>query len=201
MASLTITAEFAVVHVVCLMAITTAGTHRPHYVDGLTVTIVARDLDMRTVETEVRLNVVIEKPDIPVDRVMAAFASAAESSLMRIIIRVAAHTVRFRMFKCFCLVAFSALELQVLAEDRKPGEIVIKANVVGPRHLVVAIYTVSTQNAFMGIVCLVAIDAGCLQLYGKYRLFMAINALERAMGTLEQVVSIYVVIKRRIRPV
>jgi len=55
------------------------------------VTVVTTDIDMRTVEREVGLQVMIESPNVPGDRVVAGVAAILEIALMLVIVAVTGY--------------------------------------------------------------------------------------------------------------
>ena len=105
------------------------------------MTAFASNIRVRAVEREGGLRIVIKPPLLPVDRDMALRARFAEASCMRVILAVAANTFFRGIMEHVRLMTFAALDLRVLAEERKAGQVVIKKHVVLPGGLVVAINT------------------------------------------------------------
>lgn len=86
-------AEFAIVNVVRAMTVAATAIDGFHLDQRHAVTVVARDLDMGTIEREVCLQVVIEGPDVPGDRVVTGIAAIREIAFMRVVVAVAGNTV------------------------------------------------------------------------------------------------------------
>ena len=57
------------------------------------MTVVAADLNMGAMEREVRLQVVIEGPDVPGHRVVARVAAILEIGFMGVVVAVAGNTL------------------------------------------------------------------------------------------------------------
>ena len=99
MAALTVGAEFSVVHIVAAMALAASHRQFDHVFYGLPMAVVARNRRMRTFQLEICLQVMVEEPDLPVHRVVAAFASGAEPAFVGIIVVMAIHTLGFDVFE------------------------------------------------------------------------------------------------------
>jgi hypothetical protein len=92
MTALAVRTKFSVVHIIGTMAFTTSHSELDHVSKRLAMAVVAGNGYMRTIELKICLQVMIEKPDLPVHRVVAALAGRAEPALVRIIVTVAINT-------------------------------------------------------------------------------------------------------------
>ena len=83
MAAAAIGAEFAVVLIVGPVAVAAAATDALHRLQGAAVTVGAGDVDVRAIEPERRLRVVIEQPQVPRHRVVTSRAPVPEVVAVR----------------------------------------------------------------------------------------------------------------------
>jgi hypothetical protein len=68
---------------------------------------------MRAVQRKARLYVVIERPNIPGNGVVAGVAALMEIAVMRVVFTMAGHTIAFFVTKRLCGMAVFALILIV----------------------------------------------------------------------------------------
>jgi hypothetical protein len=71
MATTAIGAKLAVMNIVCTVTIRASFANSLHRTQGLAMTIATRDIRMSAIKKKTGLNVVIEHPEIPRDRVVA----------------------------------------------------------------------------------------------------------------------------------
>lgn len=93
MAAATIGAEFAVVHIVGAMAVAATAVCGLNPGERCAVTIVAANLSMCAVQREFSLYVMIEAPELPGNRVVAAVTAILEVALVRVIIAMAGNAL------------------------------------------------------------------------------------------------------------
>ena len=89
MASAAVRPEYAVMDIVGAMAIATAAIRRFDPGERPAVTFLAGDACVRSFQRKLRLHVMVEKPGIPGNGVVAGFAAIMEFAVVRIIIPVA----------------------------------------------------------------------------------------------------------------
>ena len=99
MATLTIRTELAPMHVVAAMAAAAIRGHSETTVRGARVTGRAADSHVSAVELERCLPVVIERPQRPVDRVVAIAAGGAKRHTMFVILAMAIDTFPGRILE------------------------------------------------------------------------------------------------------
>ena len=152
MAAPAIRAEFTVVDIVGAVAVSTAAADRHHLVERASVALFATNIDMCTINQKTCLHVVIERPDIPGDRVVASVAALVEIVVVRVVFTMAGNTVAVFVAECLRRMAVFAFILVVQAEERKACEIVIEKHRVFPINFSVATATSGTQRLFVSIV-------------------------------------------------
>ena len=113
---------------------------------------VASDVDVGPVQFEARLNIVIEQPQIPGDRVMAGTAVAVEYSVVRIVFAVTADALGIRIGESLRLVTVQALNVVVLTEQRETGQVVVEEWYGQPFAFIVTISALLSQRSIMRIV-------------------------------------------------
>ena len=114
--SLAVSTEFSIVHVVASMAFAASDRQLDHVHDGLPMTVIARNRNMRAIELEIRLQVVVEEPDPPIDRIMATLAGVAESAVMGLIFGMAIHAGGLDVFEYLRRVAGIAFFVNMFSE-------------------------------------------------------------------------------------
>lgn len=98
------------------MASAATAAYGHHLVEGRTVAVIAGNRYMRSFQCEVGLNIVIEHPDIPRNRVVAGIATVLKIATVRIVFAVAANAVAFHFRVGLCVVAIGAFSFVVNAE-------------------------------------------------------------------------------------
>ena len=116
MTATTVSAEFAIVNIVCSVAAATVAASVAHRAQGPAVTVVASGFDVCTGQREICLLVVIELPGIPVDRVVARAALGGEAPVVRVFIGVAVDAKFGSVTKNVGFVAAFTLGIRMLTE-------------------------------------------------------------------------------------
>ena len=77
--------KLSVVRIVRPVAISTTTAYVFHFLEGAAVACVTGNIDMRAIERELCLDVVIEDPQVPTDRVVAGVAAILKPTVMWIL--------------------------------------------------------------------------------------------------------------------
>src|SRR6516164_3003949 len=140
MAALALRAELAAVHVV--PAVTRQARAVELVVRGdvhrLAMAGAAREPAVSAVEREMRLLRMIERPRVPIVRVVAQRAVEPERALVGVVVAVAVDTLPLRVMELRRLVAAVALDIAMLADQGEVAEVVVEAHVLLPCDLAVA---------------------------------------------------------------
>jgi hypothetical protein len=118
-------AQAAAMNVVAFVAFI-AGYRQRDERCGLLVTDVARDLRMRPAEREARFEIVVEVRELPAPGDVALFALVAVAAAMHVVLLVATDAIAWRAVETFIGVTAFALNLDVLADESKPSERMVK---------------------------------------------------------------------------
>ena len=86
MAPATVRAKLIVVNIVGTMTTTAIRADCLHLAECASVTVVAGNIDMSAIQLELGLQVVIENPQFPSDRVVAGIATAGKVAAMWIVL-------------------------------------------------------------------------------------------------------------------
>jgi len=116
MAAPAIRAELSVVNIIGAMTVAAAAAETRHRGQRLAMTAFAADTGVRAVQWESRLQIVIELPLQPVNRIVARGAVVLEATVVRIVLAVAIHTIFRRILEYVRLVTRIAFLAAVLAE-------------------------------------------------------------------------------------
>jgi hypothetical protein len=116
------------------------------------VTVATRHVNVRALEGETGLQIVVESPPVPGDRIVAGATLIVEIAAMRIFVLMAGHTLRVRTAKCLRLMAVFALCFTVLAKQRKCTQVMVKEHRVLPVDFRVAGLALSTQRLLMDVI-------------------------------------------------
>lgn len=138
--------------------------------------VVAADIDVRTGNRKVRLQVVIEGPRGPGNRVVARAALLVEIAPVWIFVLMAGNASGFRVAENLCLMAVRALRILVFSEQRKWAEIVIEKQRILPIHFGMAILALSTERLFVHIFIQMAGLAGRCEFNFENRIDVAVVA-------------------------
>ena len=116
MAATAIRTELAVMDVVGSMATAAVAVQDPHPGQGAAVAVVTGDIAVRTLERERGLRVMIEKPDVPCDRIVAILAALGEIAAVWIRLPVAGNAIGICFGKCLRGMAVVAFLLGMRAQ-------------------------------------------------------------------------------------
>lgn len=159
MAASAVEPELAVMNIVGTMTIAAALAKACLCCERLPVAGFASHLGMSAIENEVGLQVVVELPLLPIDRIVATVAALIEPALVGIIVAMAITAGHWRIGEDFRFVAIVAACLLVCAEQRKACQAMIEEHVIGPGCFVVAVLAPRSLAALVRIVLSVAIVA------------------------------------------
>ena len=132
MASATVKAEFAVMHVIGPVTVRTAAAQPGLCGQRSSVTSLAAYLEMCAAQLEIRLTVVIELPLQPVDGVVAQGAVIREAVRVRVFLTVAFGTLDRRVAEDMRIVARIARFVGVCSQQRETRQAVVEENQVRP---------------------------------------------------------------------
>jgi hypothetical protein len=86
MASATVVTKLIIVNIIRTVAIATTSADHFHFAESDSMTVVTGNTDVSAAQFEVSLQIVVENPQIPCDRVVAGVATSSEVAAMWIII-------------------------------------------------------------------------------------------------------------------
>lgn len=139
MAATAVGSELAIVDIVGTMTVGTVLAQARLRSERLPVAAFACDFRVCAVQRETGLLVVIEKPLLPFDRVVAQRAFFTKATFVLVVLAMAADAVFRRVAEYMRLVAVTAIGFRVFTEQREAGEIVVEEDVVLPRGFTVAV--------------------------------------------------------------
>ena len=116
MAAPAIRAELSVVNIIGAMTVAAAATQARHRGKRLAMAAIAADTGVRAVQRESRLQIVIELPLQPVNRIVARCAVVLEATVVRIVFAVTIHTILWCILEYVRLVTCIAFLAAVLAK-------------------------------------------------------------------------------------
>jgi hypothetical protein len=195
MAATAISTEFTVMNIIRPVTAKTTTIDTLHFWQSTAVAVVASDARMSALENEIRLHIVIESPDIPCDRVVAAAAFSIEVITMRIVLLVTGNTIRVGIRKNLGSVAVIAFRFTMWAKAWEAGQIVVEEYRVLPINLGMAILALCAESAFVNLVIQVARLAAGLQFDFEYWFDMAINTNSRLVRAMQVVVRVTSMVK------
>jgi hypothetical protein len=163
MAFVTTSAEFAFVHVVTAMTIDTSPVGANVAVQGFIVAIIAMNFGMCMPESEFRI-IVIETPDQPVVRVVAARTFTAQAALVDIVFTMTVDACRFSVGEYGVEVAGLATKRSMLSYKWKSSQVVVEADPGLPGLVVVALRAILAERTLMYVVLPVTVIAAGFQL-------------------------------------
>jgi len=201
MATPAIRAELSVVNIIGAMTVAAAAAKTRHRGKRLAMAALAADAGVRAVQWEACLQIVIELPLQPVNRIVARGAVVLEATVVRILLAVAIHTIFGCILEYVRLVTRIAFLAAMLAEQWEACQIVIKKHVFWPRYIVVAVLALDALRAEMWVVFLVTGIASRRQCNFEDRLNVTRLALEFFMRAMNFMVGVDIVIKHDARPV
>lgn len=159
MATGAVRAELAVVDIVGAVAVAATHARAAHYGKWLPVACIARGIGVRPGQRKIRLPVVIELPCPPVHRVVARCAVIAITVRMRIVCGVAIDAGVRCIPERVRLMTGVAGGIDVLAEQRKTGQVVIEEDIALPGRVVVAVLAGDAQLTLVRVFLGMAIAA------------------------------------------
>lgn len=192
--------EFTIVIIVGPVTIATVPIDVFHLVEWAAMAVVAGDGDMSALEQKVGLLVVIERPYIPADRVVAGVAAVKEVAAMRVVLSVTGSATAFCIGESLGGVAILTFILFVHAVQRESCQVVVEKYRVLPVDLGVTALALHARSALMWIVVQVASVTGGREFDFEYRLEMAINASDFLVPAKQPVVGMLVMVKKRFGP-
>lgn len=156
---------------------------------------------MRAGQREMRLLVVIELPQVPAIRRMAAVAMFAQPALMNIRFLVAVIAIRPGILELLRQMTLRTWHGDMQTHQRKISQIVIETNIATPgiRHM-----TLLAMFAQLTAVCILSAmtaDAGRAQFLGSHICRMTGIATQPAMGSSQCELGIARMLKSRRLPV
>ncbi len=141
-----IRSKFAVMDVVQLMTVRAVTTQLRMGSQWSAMAGLAGNLRMRPVQDKARLQVVVEEPLLPVNRVVACRAVRAESAVVRVVCCMAVHALLRCVAEHMRIMAVAAVNVRVLAQERETRQVVVEEYVVLPRRFVVAVVTADAKR-------------------------------------------------------
>ena len=126
MATSTVGTEFAVMNVVGAMAIGAAIAQAKLHLERSAVTRVAAHIHVSATKCEICLQIVIEAPCGPVDRVVTATAVVAEAPIVRVDFGMTIGASPGRIGKDMRLVACAAFLRGMSAQQWEPRQVMIE---------------------------------------------------------------------------
>jgi len=190
----TVETKLSVVNVIRPVAVA-ASTAKPHLgLKRLAVAGITEHGRVCAFQRIIGLGVVIELPMRPVDRVMALPTAIGETILVWVV-GVAGAAFECCVSKTVRLVARSTFCSSVFAQQREPGQVMIKEDIVLPGLLVVAVLASRSLRALMGIVFFVTIVATRQQLNLESGFEVTGCALKFFVRAIEPVARVNVVVK------
>ena len=201
MATLTINTIASFMHIIFAMTLV-ACRRRPQLrtIGRPGMAILTLHISVTCFQFEVGTPVVIEIPNAPVPRIVTGIAFRPETQLMLVVFLMAGITVRLRILKFRSLVTLLAFRIEVLAQQRKLGLVMIEPNIVLPALLAMAILALLPFLAIMLIVLLMAGITIRRRLLTDTRRSMALIALDILVLKFQRVLGVLVMIEVDILP-
>jgi hypothetical protein len=159
MAAVALLAVIAEMPVVLAMATRTYRRHL-HGARGLQMARRALQFGVRTLQSKMRLLGMIEHPQLPAVRRMTGFTFAAETSFVKVFMRMALAAGRGRAVEGQRCMALGAAHDSMQTKQRKAGQVMIEHEAGAPILLAVALIAGFLQLAAMRI--LAAMTAGAI---------------------------------------
>lgn len=163
MAALALPAVLAQMHVILRMAIR-ARCFELQLLRGLLVTVSAGEFRVRANEGEVRFLAVVELPDAPAIRGMAARAVVAESPLVKVIRTVAVDAAFAGVLVSARHVTLLARHRHMQADEREGREVMVEIRIGAPSRRRVTLRAVDAELPGMHVRCTVTADAARFEL-------------------------------------
>ena len=198
MATLTVGPELAVVDIVGQMAIRAIAPKTRLVSERPAMTGFAVRIGVCARQGEVSLQVVIERPLRPGDRVVAETAVGAEEAVVRLVVPVTIDTRLRGVAENMRIMAGIALGLFMLAEQRELRQAMVEEDLVLPGQFVVAILAGCAQGLFVWLVFFVTGETLGFQRHIEHRLDVTRGALglrvlaEQSMPGVDGMIESYV---------
>lgn len=151
--------ESAAMRVIGGMAAAARVAHSGPFVQRGGVAARALEIGMRTLQREVGLALVVEPPEAPTIRVVAASAILAERLFVNVFLSVTGPAFGVAGTKRRILVAGFAGGGRVETEQRKARQVMFEAHPSGEGHFVVAVRAVRPEASGVHVIGTVAVDA------------------------------------------
>jgi hypothetical protein len=168
---------------------------------GRAVALLAGEVDVRPVQLERGLGIVVEAPALPAVRVVAVLAARAEAPEMHVLDGVTREAIAWCVLEARRRVALLASGDRVDSEERESADVVLEEDLVRPGSLIVAILAARPLLSRVDVVELVTGDAGGPEHSLAHRACMAALALHLGMRPLKRKVGHLVVFECFGRPV
>ncbi len=165
MAALALATVLPQMHVILRVAIR-ARRIELHLIRGLLVTVGAGEFRVGAREREARLLAVVELPDTPAIRGMAARAIVAEATLVKVIGAMAVDAAFASILVSASDVTLLARHRNMQADEREARQVVVEVGFRAPSRWRMALRAVDSEFSGMHVRCTVAADAARFQLLG-----------------------------------
>ncbi len=195
-----IRSKFAVMDVVQLMTVRAVTTQLRMGSQWSAMAGLAGNLRMRPVQDKARLQVVVEEPLLPVNRVVACRTVRAETAFVRVVRRMAVHALLRSIAEHVRFMAVAAVDIRVFAKEWEARQVVVEEHAFLPRRFVVTVVTPDAERLRMRIVVFVAAEAVGLQSNVEDRRDVAGGTLSVGMSAVQGMTGIDRVIELHGRP-
>lgn len=153
------------------------------------------------IQFELRLSIVIEAPERPAVGVVASSTSWSQALLVGIVIHMALRTGAGRALENTRYMTFFAGCDGVLANQRKPGQVVIEPDALCPAFLAMAAFAACSQSILVNIVRPVTVDTPRAELILLDGAFVTGLALQTLMLPPQRELRVPVVVELDLLPV
>jgi len=158
-AAATIRAKFTVMNIIGAMAAAAASIDRFDPVERGSVARIAGNFGVSAFKRKIGLYVVIERPDVPGDRVMAGVAAVIEIAPMRVVFAMTGDAIGLDLRENpggfigddLGSVTILAFVLSMLAQQGKRREVMVEEYGILPVDFAVTILALSTERFLVGV--------------------------------------------------
>jgi hypothetical protein len=130
----------------------TATINGLHFRQRASMAVITGDLDVSALQWKVGLNVVIENPDVPRDRVVACAAAIIEMPVMRIIFLVTGNAVHFYVSENLGGMTLFAFGLPMRTKSWELRQIVIEEHGILPVFFGMTILALCTKSSLVHLI-------------------------------------------------